>query len=823
MHSLATRLRRATRTLLRTPLFTLVAIVTLAVGIGANAAIFSVVYGVLLKPLPFEEPGRLVGVWHKAPGMGIEMLNQSPAFHFTYEDEGRTFERVGMWNNAGVAVTGRGEPERVRAVQVTYGVLEALRTQPMRGRRFMRQDDSPGSAETVMLTYGYWQRKSAGSPAAIGQHLIVDGKPREIVGVLPASFRFFPTDPALLLPLRFNRAEVFVGNFSYTGLARLKPGVTIEQANADIARMLPMSLDKFRMLPGFTREMLRQTRMGPNLHPLADDVIGDVGRVLWLLLGTVGIVLLIACANVANLFLVRAESRQQELAVRVALGARWMQIGRELLSESLLLGLAGGVVGSGLAYAGIRLLAWMTPDGLPRLDEIGINPVVLLFTLAISLLAGVLFGLVPVLKFARPNLTSALKEGGRASSDGRDRHRMRNALVVAEVALALVLLVGSGLMIRTFQALRRVEPGFTKPGEVLTLRISIPAMLVPDEVQMTRTHEAIAQRIGQIPGARSVGLTTSVTMDGFDDNEPIFVEQFPIPEGRMPPIRRCKFIGKRYFETLGNRIVAGRALTWADAYDQARVVVVNESFAREYWKQPAAALGKRIRETPKSPWREIVGVAGDERDDGVAKSAPLAVYLPLLVKDYFGTGIRGQRTLSYAIRSDRMKSPTFLKEIQQAVWSVNGNLPLSYVRTLDEIRAQSMAQTSFALVMLAIAGSVALLLGVVGIYGVIACVAAQRTREIGIRVALGAQQGDVSRLLVRHALLLTTLGVVLGLGVSLAATHLMGALLFGVSAMDPSTYIAVSVGLAAVALLASYLPARRASRVDPVVALRAQA
>ena len=463
MTTFATRLRRVARTLIRTPLFTLVAVITLAVGIGANTAMFSVVYGVLLKPLPFEEPDRLVGIWHKAPGLGFEMLNQCPAFHFTYEDENRSFERVGMWDNAQVAVTGQGDPERIRALMVTYGTLEALRSQPLRGRRFTRRDDSPGTPETVMLTYGYWQRKFGGSLAAVGQQLIVDGKAREIIGVLPAGFKFLSSNAAILLPFRFNRTEVFVGDFSYQGLARLKPGVTVERANADVARMLPMSMDRFPMPPGFTRDMFQHIRIGPNLHPLADDVIGDVGRVLWLLLGTVGVVLLIACANVANLFLVRAESRQQELAVRIALGARRVQIARELLGESLVLAIAGGMVGTGLAYAGIRLLVWMAPDGLPRLDDIGINPVVLLFTLAISLVAGLLFGLVPVLKFARPNLTSALKEGGRASSDGRDRHRMRSTLVVAEVALALVLLVGSGLMIRTFQAMRRVEPGFTKP------------------------------------------------------------------------------------------------------------------------------------------------------------------------------------------------------------------------------------------------------------------------------------------------------------------------------------------------------------------------
>ena len=497
------------------------------------------------------------------------------------------------------------------------------------------------------------------------------------------------------------------------------------------------------MPPGFTRKMLDDVKIGPNVRPLAADVIGDVGRVLWVLLGTVGLVLLIACANVANLFLVRAEARQQELAIHAALGAGSRRIAWELLSESLTLALAGGVVGLGLAYAGIRTLVANAPDGLPRTGDIGIDPLVLLFTLAISLLAGLLFGLLPVMKFATPHLASALKEGGRLSSAGRERHRARNGLVVAEIALAVVLLVASGLMIRTFQAMRDVNPGFVRPEEVLTLRVSIPGSIIADDEQAIRTHEQIVRKLEQMPGVRSVGVSNSITMDGNDSNDPIFVEDFPPPADKIPPLRRFKWTAQNYFQTMGNPIVAGREMTWADVYSRASVVMVSENFAREYWKEPAAAIGKRIRQTPNNPWRTIIGVVGNERDDGIAKPASSIVYWPLLIDNYYNNKLFAQRNLLFAVRTDRAESPTLLKEIQQAVWSVNANLPVANVRTLEQIRAESMAQTSFALVMLGIAAAVALLLGIVGIYGVIAYVAQQRTQ--GDRHPDGARRREPGR------------------------------------------------------------------------------
>jgi predicted permease len=817
------RLRRVTRRLLRAPLFTSVAVLTLALGIGANTAIFSVVRGVLLKPLPFHDPDRLVGVWHTAPGLGFPLLNQAPSTYFTYREIGTTFEDIGLWDNNSVSVTGTGEPERVQALLVTDGTLGLLRVNPVLGRTFTKEDDVHNAPPRVMLAHGYWQRKFGSDQNVVGRQVVIDGRSNEIIGVLPASFRFLTQNPQLVMTFRFNRAEVLVGNFSYQGIARLKPGVTIEQANADVARMIPMLVERFPLPPGFSREMFEEIKMGPNVRPLAVDVIGDVGQMLWVLLGTVGIVLLIACANVANLFLVRAEGRQQELAIHAALGASWRRIMWELLSESLTLATIGGVVGLGLAAAGIRALVAIAPEGLPRLEEITIDPVVLLFTLGISLLAGVLFGLIPVFKFARPQLAGALKEGGRLSSAGRERHRARNALVIVEVGLAVVLLVASGLMIRTFVAMRRVDPGFTRPQEVLTMRISIPETLVKDPDQAAGMHQEIARRIEQVPGVTAVGLSSSITMDGFDSNDPVFVEDRPGPADRIPPIRRFKWIGENYFTTMGNRLIAGRSIGWTDITQHAAVVVVSENFAREYWKEPSIALGKRIRESPKNPWRTIVGVVADARDDGVARPAPAIIYWPIVIDKFWDNAVLVNRNLGYAIRSSRLDSPTFLKEIQQAVWAVNPSLPVASVQTLDEIRANSMAQTSFALVMLSIAAAVALVLGVVGIYGVISYIATQRTREIGIRIALGAAQRDVSRLFLRHGLLLAGAGIAVGVIAAALVTRVMTTLLFSVSPLDVTTYVVVAAGLGGTALLASYLPAIRASRIDPAEALRREA
>lgn len=815
------RFGKVTRRLVRAPLFTVMTILTLGVGIGANTAIFSLVHGVLLTPLPYPEPERLVGVWHRSPVLNIDPLNISPSTYLTYRESSRVFEDIGMWDNVQVSVTGRGDPERLEALLVNDGTLPLLGAQPLVGRLFTREDDAAGAPQRAVLTYGFWQRKYGGSPDIIGQAIVVDGESTEVVGVLPASFRFLARDPALLLTFRINRAEVFFGHFSFQGIARLKPGVTLDQANADVDRLLEVAADTFPMPPGFTREMLESTRIGANVRPLEADVIGDVGPVLWILLGTVGFVLLIACANVANLFLVRAEGRHHEFALRTALGASRGRLARELLDESVVLGLTAGLVGIGLAALGLRLLVWLAPAGLPRLEEVGIDLTVLVFTLALSILTGVVFGLLPLARLGRATATW-LKDGGRSSSDGPGRHRVRNVLVVAEIALALVLIVVSGLMVRTFVALRQVDPGFRDPEAVQTFRISVPEALVEDPKATMQVHRLVAEKLAAVPGVQRVGLSSSVTMAGHQSNDPIFVEDRPSPEGQLPPMRRYRWVGPGYFETMGTRLIAGRHMTWNDIEQMAPVVIVSENLAREYFGEPARAIGRRLRQTPRSRWSEIVGVVGDERDDGLNQAAPAIVHWPMFEQRAEDRPVFTYRNMGYVVRSARAGSPSFQRELQAAVWSVNPALPLAGVRTLADVRAGSMAQTSFALTMLAIAGGVALLLGIVGLYGVIAYVASQRTREIGVRMALGAEARHVVGLFVGHGMRLAGVGLALGLVAAFWLTRYMAALVFGVSTLDPATYTIGALALALTALLATYLPARRAAGADPMAALRSE-
>jgi predicted permease len=810
------------RRLFRSPLFTAVTLITLAIGIGANTAIFSVINGILLKPLPYPEPDRLAGVWHTAKGIHLDELEICPSLYFTYREQGRTFQNIGAYTGGSVSVTRIAEPEQVQSLWVTEGVLPILGARPSFGRLFRHQDDSDGSPRTAILSYGYWQKRFGGAPSVVGRHMVVDGDDREIIGVLPASFRFMNPQPALVMPLQFNRSKVFLGNFSYQGIARLKPGVTLAQANADVARMIPIWLKTFPPPPGFSARIFEDARLGPNVRPFMQDVVGDIGSVLWVLMGTIGAVLLIACANVANLLLVRAERRQHELAIRAALGAGWGRIARELLFESVALGIAGGVLGLGVAFGALRLLVAIAPAGLPRLDEIGIDPWALLFTFVISLFAGVLFGILPVFKYAGARPGTGMRDSNRSVSAGRERHRARDLLVVIQVALALVLLISSGLMIRTFQALRRVEPGFTGPEEVLTMRVSIPEGQVKEPERAVHMDQDILTKIAALSGVQAAGMANAITMDGHTSGDLLFVEDHPIAEGKIPPVRRFKFISPGFFHTMGRSFAAGRDLTWIEIYGFRPVAIVSENLAREYWRDPAAAIGKRVREGMKDDWREIVGVVGNEYDDGVQAKPPAVVYLPFLMKKFLGRQNFAQRTMAFAIRSKRTGSVAFLSEVRRAVWSVAPNSPLADVRTLEEIYDKSMARTSFTLVMLAIAGVMALVLGLVGIYGVISYSVSQRRREIGIRMALGARGQQVSGMFVRHGLALAAIGVVLGLGAASGLTRLIASLLFAVSTGDPSTYAVVSVGLVGAATLASYIPARRAIAVDPVETLRSE-
>jgi predicted permease len=626
------------------------------------------------------------------------------------------------------------------------------------------------------------------------------------------------------VPFRLDRNKIKLGNYSYQGLARLKPGATMAQASADVARLLPITNRSFPPPEGFSVKLFEKAQIAPNLRPLKQDVVGDVGSVLWVLMGSIAMVLLIACANVANLLLVRVEGRRQELAIRGALGAGWKRIAGELLFESTVLGLLGSLMGLALAYGALRMLVAMAPTGLPRLHEIGIDMPVLLFTLAIALLSSLLFGSIPVFKYTGAHLNTGLREGGRTLSQSRQQHRARNTLIVVQVALALVLLICSGLMIRTFRALMHVPPGFAGPDAVQTFRFYVPETQVPDSdrERLVRMDQELLNKLAAIPGVSSVSFSTSIPMDGNSSNDVLFAEDRAYAEGELPPVRRFKFISPGFFATLGTPLVAGRDLTWTDTYQKLPVAIISENFAREYWHDARNALGKRIRVGTTDDWREIIGVAGDIHDDGVNKPAPTSVYWPIMMDRFEGEKETLRRGIAFAIRSPRAGSQAFVNEVRQTVWSADSNVPLAEVHTLGHYYTRSMARTSFTLIMLGVAGGMALLLGIVGIYGVIAYSVSQRTREIGIRIALGAQKASLISMFVRQGLWLTGIGIACGLLAAVAAMRLMSSLLFNVNPVDPVTYTAVTVGVVVTAYLACYLPSRRAATVNPVDSLRAE-
>jgi predicted permease len=814
------RVRHHTRRLWATPAFTLTALATLAIAIGANALLFALVHGVLFKPLPFAAPERLVGVWHAAPGLVPGPLNQAAFTYFTYREAATAFEDIGLWSGGTATVTGRGDPEELETLGVTDGTLPLLGVGPELGRSFTAADDAPGSRETVILSRDYWQRAFGGSPAALGQSLMVDGRAREVIGVLPAGFALLRQTPDLVLPLRLDRATVQIGLFRHQGIARLKPGVTLAQANADLARLIPGMPDRFPIPAGFSRAMYDDFKMAPDVHPLAQDLVGDVSSMLWVLFGAVGLLLLVACANVANLFLVRTEGRRQEMAVELALGAGLRRIAGQLVGEALLLSLVSAVTGLLLAAGGLQVLRAVAPARLPRLDEVAIDPVVAAFALALAAVAGVLFGVTPIVKYGRPELATALKSGGRGSSDDAARQRLRQLLVASQVAVALTLLVGSALLLRTFTAARDVAPGVADPEAVLTVRIAIPEAVIADPLATARAHEQIVRRLAEVRGVQSVGQTSSITMDGANRKDPLFAEGVNEAGGQMPPLRRMKWIAPGYFAVIGNPLLAGRDITWEDVHDRRPVAVVSVTLARELFGDAAAAIGRRVRPSPNGPWREVVGVVGAEHDDGPLRPATPIVYWPFQQEGYAPGRVTVERALTYALRTDRVHDTGLLRDVQLAVWAVNPTLPLARVETAQEVFDRTTAQLSFTLVALAVAAAVTLLLGVVGIYGVIAYVVAQRRREVAIRMALGADAGSVVGLFLRHGLTTVAIGLAAGAGLSVLSTRALAAWLFEVSPLDPLAYASAVALLGSVALVAVWIPARAATRVAPGLALR---
>lgn len=804
-------------------MFTILTVLTLAAGVGANTAVFSVLEGVLLKPLPYPHPEQLIGLWHLAPGVIDGDVNMAPSNYFIYREQGRYFQDVGLYQGDSVNITGVAQPEQVHALDVTEGTLPILGAQPILGRGFTPEDTKTGSPDTVLLTYGYWQKTFGGDRSVIGRTLLADGKARRIIGVLPKSFHFLDWEqPQIVFPLQFDRNKTNLGQFSFEGLARLKQGATIEQASSDVEHMLPIVLASFPPPPGFSIELFKSAKFQANLKPLQKVVVGDVSKLLWVLMGSIGMVLLIACANVANLLLVRAEGRQQELAIRSALGASRNRLAGELLLESLVLGILGSLFGLGLAYGALRLLLWMAPSGLPRLDNIGIDGKVLVFNLAVSLLSSLLFGLIPVLRYAAPRVAHTLREGGRTASQGRERHRIRNILVVVQVSLAFVLLICSGLMIRTFLALTHVNPGIDPKAHIQTLELAIPEAEVKDPEQVLRMAETMQHKLEAIPGVTAVAISHKIPMTGQGWSDPIFARDRHYSEGALPPLHRFRFVAPGSFALVGTPILAGRDFTWAELYEKRPLAIVSENTARQLWQTPANALGKQIRVTSKDDWREIIGVVGNVHEDGANQPAPLTVYWPMLQNNFEGEGVSVRRDFHFEVRTARAGSESLMSEVRRALWSVDANAPIADVQTLEGIYNKSMARTSFTLVMIAIAGGMALLLGGVGLYGVIAYSVSQRMREIGIRIALGAQRRDITGMFLRQGVLLAGTGVTCGLLVAVAVMRLMRSLLFQVSPMDPVTYISVCLALIGAAMLASYIPSRRSAVQDPARTLRAE-
>jgi predicted permease len=820
VEQLAQELRFAVRVFRKNPGFAATAVLTLALGIGATVAVFSVVNAVLIRPLPYPDPDRLIGLWHSAQFQAITSRNVrlSSTMYLTYREHHRTFEHVGLWRSGSATVTGGGDPEHVRTVVVTHETLPAIGVRPARGRWFSQADDTPGTPETVILTDGYWQRRFGGTADIVGRMVTIDARPREVIGVMPRTFRFVNVEADIILPQRFEPAQLLPNDMhAYIGIARLRPEVSLAQASADVARMLPLWIAE----RGTSSTVLLAARFAPALRPVKQDVVGDAGAVLWVLMGTIGIVLVIACANVANLMLVRAEGRRQELAVRAALGAGWRHIARHLVAESVVLGIAGGALGLLLAYAGLQLLIAIGPASLPRLSEIAIDARVLLFTSAVSIASALSFGLVPAITFARPKrgLAIGTMSGGRNVGDIPTRQRTQQMLLVVQVGLAVVLLVASGLMIRTGQALRNVQPGFAAPSEVQTLRLSMSQTEVPDPARVVRMQEDILSGLSALPGVTSAAFASALPMESeFENNTAMVAEGEQITEG-IPPMRRVKSVTPGYFHTLGVPLIAGHDFTWTDVHERRPVIIVSQNLAQEIWGAPSNAIGRRMRIGRGGPWNEVIGVSGDVYDSGVGQAPPETVY--------FRAGVAGTaaqpfvaRDVTFAIRSPRTGSDDLIRQISQAVWAVNSGLPLARVQTLGDVYDQSMARTSFTLIMLAIAGTMALTLGMVGVYGVISYAVSRRRREIGVRLALGASRTGILREFLGQSVRVSAVACSCGLALSLLLTRVMAGLLYGVSATDATTMVGVVGIVLIVATLAAMIPATRAALIQPMRTLR---
>jgi putative ABC transport system permease protein len=789
-------LRYGARMLMKKPGFTVIAVLTLSLGIGANTAIFSVVNAVLLRPLPYQEPNRLVMVWENDTQEGNDRNPVAPANFVDWQKHNEVCAQLAYYNQpGGVTLSGDGEPERVIGMGVAPNLFSLLGIQPILGRGFLLEGGKPGAAFEVVLSFGLWQRRFGGDPGVIGKPLTFEGLTTTIVGVMPAHFRL-PEEGELWWPNLDGTIATLRGRYFLRVIGRLKPGLTMAEARANfttIARQL--------------EQQYPETNKGRSVNVLSleEQFVGETRRALLVLFGAVGFVLLIACANVANLLLVRATARQKEIAVRAALGAGRLRLVRQLLTESLPLALAGGSFGLLLALWGVDLLMALGPTKLPRVENVGIDARVLGFTLFMTFLTGVIFGLVPAWQTSKTNVQEALKEGGRGSADSVGRHRMRSLLVVAEIALTLVLLVGAGLMIKSFLRLHAVELGFD-PGNVLTMQFSLPGVKYGESEQIRAFYRELTERIAQLPGVRSVGAISRLPLAGDRSTTSLTIEGQPVRSGEQPEVH-FRVITPNYFRTMGIPLRAGRELTDSDT-ETSSAIMINESMARKFWPG-VDAVGKRVK--TRADWITVVGVVADARNFGLDAEARPEVYVSYLQN--------AQERMRLVIRT-ATDPLTTVPAVREVVRALDKDLAFSQVLTMTQLLDRSVSQRRLNMLLLGLFAAMALLLAAIGIYGVMSYSVSQRTHEIGVRMALGAERRHIFKLVVGQAATLALVGVGIGLAAALALTRLMSSLLFGVSATDPLTFAGVAVLLTVVALLASYLPARRAMRVDPMMALR---
>jgi putative ABC transport system permease protein len=818
--------RHAWRSLRRTPAFTITAVLTLVIGVGACVAMFAIINSVLLKPLPYGNPERLVGAWHDLSTVGISKGVQTSGTFFVYKKYARSIENIGVYQEGDVNVadpSGGSAPQRLGAGWISASLIPTLQVSPLLGRNFTEAEDLPKGPDLVVISENLWRSRFASDPAVLGKSIYVNGLARQIIGVMPERFRFPAAGTQLWLPLRIDPKGEYSGGFNYNGIARLKPGFTPADANRDFTTVLPRIVEMFpNLAPGIPTTMLiEQAKPRPFVVPLRDDVTSGIAKTLWIVAAAAGLVLLVACANVANLILVRADARQRELAVREALGAGRARILGHFLTESALLAGVAGLIGTVVAWAAIRALVATGPVDIPRLTEVHIDAATIGVAILLSLLVAVICSVIPALRIGRSELSLALREGGRSGTAGKAQHRLRATMVAVQIALALVVLAGSGLLIRTFQRLHAVRPGFDATN-VATFWISLPQARYSRDSAVVRFSSQILTRIGELSGVRSVGLTSRLPLVGRGMNQnPFYAEGDVSAATKIPALQIYTTTDGGYFKTMGMPLLAGRSFDRLEAQRDLEVLI-SQRTAEQFWKDPTgrAAVGKRFRSLPSGPWYTVIGVVGNVTDTSLAAPPSGTVYYPQISS---ADTLFAQTTRTMALVVKTIGDPAVVTTaVQRVVRELDPTLPTFDVRPMSAVLRASTAQLSFTIVMLGTAAVITLLLGAIGLYGVMAYLVSLRSRELGVRIALGAQPQAIARMMTNQGLVLTAFGILAGLGLFAATARFLRSFLFGVEPNDPLTLVSASLVLIVLAGLASWIPARRASRVDPADALRAE-